>query len=144
MTTLPIGGFAAGVKSAGARAKQYKERGTSSPRFIWFVFPSVHSSEACGNFVWCLAQNTECYKQWHHNGLESVQGDAILESQLKAADHVCKALLRKTSRLPSCTKAVATLAAIGCLGYGFYLISPSVNPWNWDGKLLLSKTHSFI
>ncbi|KAL3692870.1 hypothetical protein R1sor_006521 [Riccia sorocarpa] len=147
------------------------------------------SSEACGNFVWCLAQNTKCYKQWeklhlenlkgsirilnhlnnewketsarlaplddlkktlqalsskHHNGLESVQGDAILESQLKAADHVCKALLRNTSRLPSCTKAVPTLAAIGCLGYGFYLISPSVNPWNWDGKLLFSKTHSFI
>ncbi|KAL2642219.1 hypothetical protein R1flu_009806 [Riccia fluitans] len=147
------------------------------------------SAEACSNFIWCLTQNADCYKQWeklhlenlngsirvlnhissewkeisarltpfddlkktlqalsskHHNGLVSVQGDAVLESQLKAADSICKALLRKTSRVPSCTKAFATLAAVACLGYGFYLLSPSVNPWDWDGKLLLSKTHSFF
>ncbi|BBN01105.1 hypothetical protein MPTK1_2g04670 [Marchantia polymorpha subsp. ruderalis] len=150
--------------------------------------PAIQA-EACGNFVWCLSQNADSYKQWeklhlenlkgstrilnhinnewkdtsahliplddlkktllalslkHRNGMESAEGDALLESQLKAAESVCKSLLRKTSRVPSCTKAVATLAVCAGIGYGFYLISPTVNPWDWDGKLLLSKTHSMF
>jgi hypothetical protein len=73
--------------------------------------------------------------------LESAQGDHELEVQLKIADGHCKALLSKLSSFPGCVSATLTLAAAAGMAYGFYLLSPDQNPWQWDGWLLLSKTH---
>lgn len=73
--------------------------------------------------------------------LENAQGDRELEVQLKIADGHCKAILRKLSSFPGCVSATLTLAAAAGMAYGFYLLSPEQNPWQWDGWLLLSKTH---
>ncbi|CAM6089854.1 unnamed protein product [Calypogeia fissa] len=145
--------------------------------------------EAISCFVWSLAQNSDCYKQWeklhlenlkastrilnringnwkenatrltplddfkrtlqalslkHKNALKVAEGDEELESELKTAESVTKSLLRKTSRFPACATATATLVVCAAAGYGFYLLSPEVNPWGWDGYVLLSKTHNIF
>ena len=80
----------------------------------------------------------------HKHALEAADGNNELEAQIKAADHICKAILSKLSSFPSCVKASITVAVGVSMAYGFYLLSPGVNPWNWDGWLLLSKTHSLF
>jgi hypothetical protein len=80
----------------------------------------------------------------HKHALEVSQKNQESEVQLKIADGHCKALLSKLSAFPACISATLTLVAAVGMGYGFYLLSPDVNPWNWDGWLLLSKTHSFV
>jgi len=147
------------------------------------------SQEACSNFIWCLSQNSDCYKQWeklhmeslkgssqilgyigsewrevssrlsplaslkktvqamrlkHKAAMETAKGSSELEGQLKTADNNCKVILSKMSTLPSCAVATLTLAIGASMAYGFYLLSPGVNPWDWDGWLLLSKTHSLF
>lgn len=78
----------------------------------------------------------------HKLALEMANGNTELEAQIKVADNICKAILSKLSSFPSCVKASITVAVGVSMAYGFYLLSPGVNPWNWDGWLLLSKTHS--
>lgn len=85
--------------------------------------------------------NISLFLKQQKQALESVQGDHELEGQLKIADGHCKAILSKLSSLPGCASATITLAACAAMGYGFYLLSPGQNPWQWDGWVLLSKTH---
>lgn len=80
----------------------------------------------------------------HKAAMETAKGSSELEGQLKTADNNCKVILSKMSTLPSCAVATLTLAIGASMAYGFYLLSPGVNPWDWDGWLLLSKTHSLF
>ncbi|CAM6032493.1 unnamed protein product [Sphagnum compactum] len=91
-----------------------------------------------------LQRTVQVFRTKHKHVLQTAKGNLELEGQLKAADRVCKALQGKMSWVPSCAKASVTIAVGIAMAYSFYLISPDVNPWNWDGWLLLSKTHSFI
>jgi len=91
-----------------------------------------------------LQRTVQVFRTKHKHVLQTAKGNLELEGQLKAADRICKALQGKMSWVPSCAKASVTIAVGIAMAYGFYLISPDVNPWNWDGWLLLSKTHSFI
>lgn len=89
-----------------------------------------------------LKKTLQALRLKHKRALHVSTKNHETEVQLKTADGHCKALLSKLSAFPSCLSATATLAAAAAMGYGFYLLSPDVNPWKWDGWLLLSKTHS--
>jgi hypothetical protein len=91
-----------------------------------------------------LKKTLQALRLKHKRALEAPQKNHETEAQLKIADVYCKALLSKLSTFPSCISATLTLAAAVGMGYGFYLLSPDVNPWKWDGWLLLSKTHSLF
>jgi hypothetical protein len=91
-----------------------------------------------------LRRTLQAFRTKHKHLLQTAKQSPELEAQLKAADRTCKALEGKMSWVPSCAKASLTIAVGVSMAYGFYLISPDVNPWKWDGWLLLSKTHPFI
>ncbi|CAK9878875.1 unnamed protein product [Sphagnum jensenii] len=91
-----------------------------------------------------LHRTLQAFRTKHKHLLQTAKQSPELEAQLKAADRTCKALEGKMSWVPSCAKATLTIAVGVSMAYAFYLISPDVNPWKWDGWLLLSKTHPFI
>ncbi|CAM6047134.1 unnamed protein product [Sphagnum compactum] len=91
-----------------------------------------------------LRRTLQAFRTKHKHLLQTPKQSPELEAQLKAADRTCKALEGKMSWVPSCAKASLTIAVGVSMAYAFYLISPDVNPWKWDGWLLLSKTHPFI
>eukprot|EP00897_Mesotaenium_endlicherianum_P000017 jgi/Mesen1/10015/ME000722S09297 len=72
--------------------------------------------------------------------LEAAGGDVERERALRKLDALCRALLGKVSG-PGCLRITTYAAVVGAMVYGFYCLSPDNNPWGWDGKLLLSKTH---
>lgn len=77
----------------------------------------------------------------HKAALAEAGSDAGRAKQVAQAEALRQQLDGKLSWVPGCTKAAATLAAVGAMAYGFYLLSPTKNPWGWDGYLLLSRTH---
>ncbi|KAH9560868.1 hypothetical protein CY35_06G130200 [Sphagnum magellanicum] len=91
-----------------------------------------------------LRRTLQAFRTKHKHLLQTAKQSPELEAQLKAADRTCKALAGKMSWVPACAKASLTIAVGVSMAYAFYLISPDVNPWKWDGWLLLSKTHPFI
>lgn len=77
----------------------------------------------------------------HKSALAEAGSDTGRAKQLAKAEALRQQLDGKLSWVPGCARATATLVALGAMAYGFYLLSPSKNPWGWDGYLLLSKTH---
>ncbi|KAJ7553859.1 hypothetical protein O6H91_06G115700 [Diphasiastrum complanatum] len=80
----------------------------------------------------------------HRSSLEYAKGDSQLEALLHTADNSCKALEKKLTRAVVYVKAIATIFGAFGIAYACYLLNPNVNPWKWDGQILLSKTHKFI
>lgn len=77
----------------------------------------------------------------HREVLASTTTKSEQEKLLKKTDGVCKVLLSRISSFPTCLKAGGTLVVAAAMAYGFYLVSPTKNPWGWDGWILLSETH---
>eukprot|EP00271_Cylindrocystis_brebissonii_P020967 TRINITY_DN7278_c0_g1_i1.p1 TRINITY_DN7278_c0_g1~~TRINITY_DN7278_c0_g1_i1.p1 ORF type:complete len:603 (+),score=137.84 TRINITY_DN7278_c0_g1_i1:263-2071(+) len=56
--------------------------------------PPALSQEACLHFVWCLAQNNDCYKQWEKHHLDQLHGSTrILTHMLHTWQHTHVQLL---------------------------------------------------
>ncbi|GJP36597.1 hypothetical protein CLOM_g21086 [Closterium sp. NIES-68] len=81
-------------------------------------------------------------RQQHAQALRALGQSQVEErATIRQTDALARKLQRKISRLPGFLATVATLIASALMIYTFYWLSPSKNPWGWDGYILLSKTH---
>ncbi|GFP83533.1 hypothetical protein PHJA_000496700 [Phtheirospermum japonicum] len=98
------------------------------------------SEEAASIFIWCLAQNPDCYKQWNEKALSNGGVDAARQAYFKDADKYCKAILGRLSSGFSCVKTALFTVALLAVGAAF--VSPNLDALDWNKVLVLFNQQS--
>ncbi|XP_024542580.1 uncharacterized protein LOC112350486 [Selaginella moellendorffii] len=114
--------------------KLYPERLKGSVRVLKFLRGTWRESQSMLSPLKELQSTVTSLKL---QSLKMKQDPKLEAESIKALDH-CKFLQKKMSLWNACLSASVALACTAAAGYAFYLLSPDKNPWNWDGKILLS------